>query len=58
MNGDCCENCLYWREPMPTATADCRRHAPKPDNRFKDNEGMAWWPETHKTDWCGEHTRR
>ena len=64
-DGQLCRNCHYW---VPGhgggAIGECRRYAPKPHNtglalrrrdRSDATEGnAASWPETHRTEWCGE----
>lgn len=51
-----CETCRYWdtsassAHAEPDTTALCRRHAPG----FDDRTGLAVWPFTETTDWCGD----
>lgn len=52
-----CENCRFWDTStqldaaQPDTTGACRHHAPKVDRRT----GIALWPFTEISDWCGEH---
>ena len=52
----CCEDCRFWDNStqsgsaQPDTTGLCRRKAPRV-NKFT---GMAFWPFTEDTDWCGE----
>lgn len=54
-----CENCKWWDTSSQAASAQedttglCRRKSPR---EFDQRTGMAIWPYTEDTDWCGEYT--
>lgn len=50
-----CSNCRYWDNSSSSSLTDaetgkCRRSSPGFDSRT----GIAVWPFTEETDWCGE----
>lgn len=51
-----CEDCRFWDASSQAAAAEpdttgaCRRAPPHVDDRT----GLAMWPYTEDTDWCGE----
>lgn len=51
-----CETCRFWdtstesAHAEPDTTATCRRRPPAVDDRT----GLAMWPMTQDSDWCGE----
>jgi len=49
-----CENCRWWDTSTSLAADEdkspCRVHAPVADDR----SGVARWPFTDASDWCGE----
>lgn len=52
-----CEQCIFWdnsaRADVDYETGQCRRTPPG----FDDRTGLAVWPFTEDTDWCGEFKR-
>jgi hypothetical protein len=52
-----CEDCRFWDTSTQHGNAEsdttglCRKRAP----RINKITGMAWWPFTEDTDWCGEY---
>ena len=48
VNEQFCGACRYWRNGR------CRRHAPQASSSL----GVAIWPLTELTDWCGEWVAR
>jgi hypothetical protein len=57
-----CETCRYWQE-ADRPFGVCRRYAPRANTSIgleAANDGehewpYARWPETERSDWCGEH---
>ena len=50
-----CRLCAYWaQEPDSNSIGSCRRYAPEP---VPGNEGLAAWPKTFSTNWCGDFKR-
>lgn len=48
-----CASCGFWRKRRQGSDfAECRRWAPQPG--MGDVRSILW-PETHKSDWCGEY---
>lgn len=49
-----CRNCHYWMgdrsENAKFDSGFCQRYAPRPS----DHDSEACWPQTLKTEWCGE----
>ena len=56
-----CETCRFWDNSTqsgaaePDTTGACRRLPPP---TIDDRTGLARWPYTDETDWCGMHSRR
>ena len=58
-----CASCrwweLWWANPTERTLGMCRRYAPRPKRGAEiddvDDSSFADWPNTHESDWCGEH---
>jgi hypothetical protein len=52
-----CENCEFWEALIDNEMEQgfCRRHSPR---HMSPRNGLARWPITDSTDWCGEFEAR
>jgi hypothetical protein len=61
LDRDRCWGCRFWsqdiRDEEPLGTGQCRRYAPRPsmNPKHKVTSVEPAWPETKRSDWCGEH---
>lgn len=57
-----CATCRFWRDLADEpGLGHCRIRAPVAQVVMPDDvphPGIAWWPATHPSDWCGEHQPR
>lgn len=45
-----CENCRFWKGPLPSIASHCRRHPPV----CSDRHGSIW-PQVKEDELCGEY---
>ena len=48
-----CANCAYWLGFDDNPSGHCRRNSPC----HIDDQRCAIWPQTFRSDWCGDHER-